>query len=171
MRVEGANDNAFLKQMKEQVNKAVEVFVDAAKDAEERMSFRAFTLGNMDIAAQYRLSDIIFTQTALHLQEYTPHSLEKYTYNTSVSTEKDEAGDEHLVLWYHFVREKPAPPEKVELTAEDINPYMKPEDVLPPVPEEPTITIEKTEDVLVEASGVGHVEPEAHIRCGATYDA
>jgi hypothetical protein len=170
MRVEGRGDNAFLMQMKEQVNKAVEVFVDAAKEAEERMSFRAFTLGNMDIEAQYRLSDVIFTQTAIHLQEYTPHSLEKYTYGTSVTTEKDEADDEHLVLWYHFTREKPAPPEKIELTAADINPYRKPEEVLPPIIEEPTITL-ANDTMIVAPSGIGHVEPEAHIRCGATYDA
>lgn len=164
MDVRGAKDNAFLADMKAKVNKAVEMFIDASKEAEDRMSFRAFTLGNMDIEAQYKLSDIIFTQTAIHLRDYTHDDIEKYTFGTSVTTEKDDGGDEHLVLWYHFSREKPAPAEKIELTAEDINPYKKPEDVLPAVPEEDA-------EVLVEASGVGHVEPEAHIRCGVTYDA
>ncbi len=157
MRIEGVKDNVFLTEMKEKVNNAVEVFIDATKDAKERMSFKAFTLGNMDIEAQYRLSDIIFTQTALHLQEYTHNTLEKYTYNTSVTTETDEENNEHLVLWYHFSREAPTPADKIELTADDINPYKKMELV--------------NEDVIVEASAIGQVEPDTHIRCGATYDA
>ena len=159
MRVEGVKDNAFLVGMKQRVNEAVEVFIDASKKAEDKMSFKAFTLGNMAIEAQYRLSDIIFTQTALHLKEYTHDDIEKYTYATSVSTETNEAGEENLVLWYHFSREKPAPPTKIELSDDDINPYRKVE-VLP-----------ADEDVIVEASAVGQVEPEMHVRSRVTYDA
>jgi hypothetical protein len=157
MRVEGAKDNAFLTEMKQKVNEAVEIFIEASKKAEDKMSFKAFTLGNMDIEAQYRLSDIIFTQTALHLKEYTHDDIEKYSYATSVSTEKDDADAEHLVLWYHFSREKPAPAEKVELTHEDINPYKKME-LLPAVDEE--ASVEAVAD-----------EEEKHARACVTYDA
>jgi hypothetical protein len=150
MEVRGAKDNAFLTDMKNKVNNAVEMFIEASKTAEERMSFKAFTLGNMHIEAQYKLSDIIFTQTALYLKEYTHGDIEKYTYATSVVTEKNEADEECLSLWYHFSREKPSTAEKVELSDKDINPYKKEE--LPVIEEEA-------------------VEEKEHVMRGATYDA
>jgi hypothetical protein len=150
MDVRGAKDNAFLADMKQKVNKAVEMFIDASKEAEDRMSFKAFTLGGMDIEAQYKLSDVIFTQTAIHLKEYTHDDIEKYTFATSVVTEKNEADEECLSLWYHFSREKPSAAEKVELTDKDINPYKKEE--LPVIEEE---AVEEKEPVIR----------------GATYDA
>lgn len=160
----GGKKDEKLEELKKVVNSAVETFVDASKKAEEKMSFRAFTLRDMDIEKQYALSDIILTQAAIHLSEYTPHSLEKYTYTTATTIEEED-DEKHLVLWFNFSREAPPPPEKVELTDADINPFVK---------EEPSEDAEKkdvTEETLVEASGIGHTEPEKHIRCGATYDA
>lgn len=144
-----------LEELKLVVNTAVETFVEASKKAEDSMSFKAFSLGEMDLAAQYSLSDIILTQAAIHLHEYTPHSLEKYTYTTAVSEEADpeDANKKNLAVWFNFYRRPPPPPEKVELTQEDINPYIKPDiDVsgAEPVPE-PT--------------------PEPESKFGPTYDA
>ena len=164
MYVKGEKKNERLEQIKQTVNKAVEIFVDAAKEAENKMAFKAFTLGgDMDLEAQYKLSDIILTQAAIHLKEYTPHSIDKYTYSCATSVE--ENGDEkNLVVWFNFSREKPEAPEDVELTDEDIMPSFIKKD-------EDKASVEVVADTLVEVSGVGHVEPEKHIIRGATYDA
>lgn len=162
----GVKQDKQLEDLKKMVNIAVETFVDASKKAEEKMAFRAFTLRDMELDKAYALSDIILTQAAIHLSEYTPHSLDKYTYTTATAVETEDETDS-LVVWFNFSREAPPAPEKVELTDKDINPYVKKE-------EEPVEEAEKkdiVEETLVEASGMGHTEPEKHIRCGATYDA
>jgi hypothetical protein len=160
MQVKGEKKDARLEEIKKMVNKAVETFVEASKDAEYKMSFKAFTLGgDMDLEAQYKLSDIILTQAAIHLKEYTPHSIDKYTYSCATSVE--ENGDEkNLVVWFNFSRETPEAPENIELTDEDIMPSF--------IKKEVEENVE--ENVLVEVSGVGHVEPEKHI-VRTTYDA
>jgi O-methyltransferase involved in polyketide biosynthesis len=164
MYVKGEKKNERLEQIKQTVNKAVEIFVDAAKEAENKMAFKAFTLGgDMDLEAQYKLSDIILTQAAIHLKEYTPHSIDKYTYSCATSVE--ENGDEkNLVVWFNFSREKPEAPEDVQLTDEDIMPSFIKKD-------EDKTSVEVVADTLVEVSGVGHVDAEQHIIRGATYDA
>ncbi len=164
MYVKGEKKDERLEEIKATVNKAVEIFVEAAKEAEDKMAFKAFTLGgDMDLEAQYKFSDIILTQAAIHLKEYTPHSIDKYTYSCATSVE--ENGDEkNLVVWFNFSREKPEAPEDVQLTDEDIMPSFIKKD-------EDKASVEVVADTLVEASGVGHVEPEQHIIRGATYDA
>lgn len=147
-----------LDELKVVVNTAVETFVEASKKAEESMSFKAFTLRDTDLAAQYSLSDIILTQAAIHLHEYTPHSLEKYTYTTAINEEDDpeEPDKKNLVVWFNFYRRAPPPPEQVELTQEDINPYIKP-----------------VEDVSgADISGAEpEPTPEPESKFGPTYDA
>lgn len=153
MLVKGEKKDERLEEMKKIVNEAVEVFVEASKKAEDSMAFRAFTLGVVSLEEQYSLSDIIFTQAAIHLKEYTPHTLEKYTYTTATSVE-EEGENKNLVLWFNFRRETPPKAENVELTDEDIKPSF-----LKTVVEEDNTSVEVVED------------KEDHVRCGATYDA
>ena len=164
MYVKGQKKDERLEEIKDMVNKAVEVFVDAAKKAEDKMAFKAFTLGQQTLEQQYALSDIILTQAAIHLKEYTHDSLEKYTYTCATNVE--ENGDEkNLIVWFNFSREKPEEPKNIELTDEDIKPaFLKSEE-----DKSSTDAIEDTESLL-EVSGLGHVEASMHIRCGATYD-
>jgi hypothetical protein len=120
MEVKGEKKDARLEFIKEKVNMAVEAFVDASKDAEYKLAFKAFTLSNMSLEEQYALSDIILTQSAIHLKEYTHDSLEKYTYTCATSVEGDD-DNKNLVIWLNFIREKPEPPSKNELTDTDLN--------------------------------------------------
>lgn len=124
MNVKNEKKDARLEYIKENVNKAVETFVDASTKAEYKMSFRAFTLKYMTLEEQYALSDIILTQAAIHLKEYTHDSLEKYTYScaTSVEDDKENKDEKNLVIWFNFTREKPEPPTAVELSDNDIKP-------------------------------------------------
>lgn len=164
MYVKNEKKDERLEELKETVNKAVEIFVEAAKKAEDKMAFKAFTLGGeMDLAAQYSLSDIILTQAAIHLKEYTPHTLEKYTYTCATSIE-EEGDEKSLAVWFNFSREKPEEAKSIELTDDDITPPFLKKD-------EDNVSVEVVADTLVEASGVGHVQPEQHVIRGATYDA
>lgn len=130
MEVRGERKNERIEFIKTMTNKAVETFVDATKDADYSMSYKAFVLGDdkTTLASQYALSDLIFTQAAIHLKEYTPHSLEKYTYTTATSVEEEE-DVKHLVLWFNFKREAPEEAKNVELTEEDITPGFIKEEV------------------------------------------
>lgn len=149
MEVRGEKKNERVEFIKSMTNKAVETFVDASKDAEYSMAYKAFVLGDdkTSLEAQYALSDLIFTQAAIHLKEYTPHSLEKYTYTTATSIE--EEGDvKHLVLWFNFRREKPEEAKTIDLTEEDIKPaFIKKEVVENEVEEDKSSTtaVEDTE--------------------------
>ena len=86
----GAKQDERLEELKKMVNTAVETFVEAAKKAEDKMAFKAFTLRDMELDKAYALSDIILTQAAIHLSEYTPHSLNKYTYTTATAVETED---------------------------------------------------------------------------------
>jgi hypothetical protein len=164
MHVKGEKRDERLEQLKATVNDAVQTFVEASKKADDKMSFKAFTLGKVSLEDQYGLSDIILTQAAIHLKEYTHDSLEKYTYSCATSVEED--GDEKsLVIWFNFSREKPEAAKSVELTDEDIKPAFLVED------EDDKSSTDVVTDTLVGVSGMGHVEPEEHVMRGATYDA
>jgi hypothetical protein len=163
MHVKGEKRDERLEQLKATVNGAVETFVEASKKAEDKMSFKAFTLGEVSLKEQYSLSDIILTQAAIHLKEYTHDSIDKYTYSCATSLEGED--DKNLVIWFNFSKEKPGPPEVVELTDEDIKPSFLVED------EDDKSSTDVVTDTLVGVSGMGHVEAEEHVIRGATYDA
>jgi hypothetical protein len=151
MKVKNEKKDERLEYIKSSVNKAVEDFVEASKKAEYKMSFKAFTLGEMDLAQQYALSDTILTQAAIHLKEYTHDSLEKYTYSCATSVEEDDKG-EHLIIWFNFVREKPEPATNIELSESDIVPeFIKKDNA------SVEVLVDKVEDItLPHASGLGH---------------
>lgn len=163
MYVKNEKKDERLEAMKSMVNEAVEVFVEASKKADDKMAFRAFTLGVVSLEEQYALSDIILTQAAIHLKEYTHDSLEKYTYSCATSVEEKE-DEKCLVIWFNFSREKPEPAKNVDLTDDDIRPpFLRTEE--DKVSVEVVEDTEKKDESLLEVSGVEHV------RCGATYDA
>jgi hypothetical protein len=157
MEVKGEKKDARLEEIKKMVNKAVETFVDASKKADHKMSFRAFTLKYMTLEEQYSLSDIILTQAAIHLKDYTHDSLEKYTYTCATSVEDDEENknEKNLIIWFNFSREKPEPPTDIKLTDEDLKPaFLKTEEDKGSVE---VVTEEHIEDILIpQASGLGH---------------
>lgn len=147
MKLKGISDSEKLAMFKENVNSAVKVFVDALPGMKEKMSFKAFTLGEMEKSTAEGLTDLILTQTAIHLKEIVGDKLDKIKFECSTSME-----DEKVVIWYHASNEVPEEPTRVELSEEDVHPLTK-DDI-----------------ALMEPSGMGHDEPEKHIRCGATYD-
>jgi hypothetical protein len=162
-----AKKDERLEALKEQVNNAVKIFVEAIPDMEERLSFKAFTLGEMPKKQAEALSDLILTQSAIALKEQVPDLMEKMSFACSTTVE-----DECVCIWLHACNVKPEKASNVELTEEDVHPLTKDD----PVEEEEkvveVIEDEKKDNVaLVEVSAVGHVEPEKHIIKGATYDA
>lgn len=156
MHVKGEKRDERLEELKATVNKAVEMFCEAAKKAEDKMSFRAFTLGQVSLKEQYSLSDIILTQAAIHLKEYTHDSLEKYTYTCATSVEGEEEEDKKLVIWFNFSREKPEEAKTVDLTDEDIKPSFLGDD------EEDKSSTDVVEDIE---------KKEEHLVSRVTYDA
>jgi carbonic anhydrase len=152
------NEDEKLKQFKEYVNNAVAVFVDALPKMTERMSFKAFDIDDIGEEEAKNFADIILTQFAIRLKEVVPDTLEKYTYNGSIVTTEQNTTQ----VWFHAENKKPDAPERIELQ-DDIDASAKGmlQDKDAPV----------VEEVLVAASGMGHVEPEDHYINRTTYDA
>lgn len=158
MRYAGSEDDK-LKEFKDAVNTAVDVFVNALPKMKEKMAFRAFELSDMKEDEAKNFADVILTQFAIRLKELVPETLDIYTYNGSIVS----VSENHTEVWFHAENKAPGKPEKV-VVADDIEVMAKAIDDVPAV-------ADASENVLIGASGMGHIGPEEHYISRATYDA
>jgi hypothetical protein len=156
-------------------SKATDTFVNAIADMKEFMAFRAFTVGNGLTPEQKNgVLDILMTQFAIRLKEVAPELMHEKT--ITCCTEETEEG---LTVWFKATNEVPPPVEsetpyrsfdpveneaipepKIELLTNEE--YEKRKDEL--LAEIAKVKAEAAADsVLLEASGIGHVEAEEHV--------
>jgi len=99
-----------LKAILDKATEAADTFLNAIADMQERLSFKAFTIGGgLSREQKNSLLDLLMTQIAIRIKEMGPEVMEEKTITSSV-----EEGEEDFVLWLHATNEKPAPPEREE---------------------------------------------------------
>jgi hypothetical protein len=118
-------------------NRATDTFIEAIPTMQERMSFKAFSIGGgLTDDQKNSLLDVIMTQTAIRIKEKAPELMEQKTITSSVET-----GPEEFVMWLHATNEKPEPPTKEEPYAsfdpKEDEQIVRPKIELIPIPEAP----------------------------------
>ena len=102
-----------LKAILDKATEAADTFLNAIADMQERLSFKAFTLGGgLTREQKNSLLDLLMTQIAIRIKEMGPEVMEEKTITSSVDEGSEENDD--FVLWLHATNEKPAPPTKEE---------------------------------------------------------
>lgn len=147
----------------EMANKVADTFIEAIPKMDDRLSFKAFTIGgDMSKEQKNAILDIVMVQITARLKEKAPELLEEKTITGATENTETE-----MVFWLHATSEKPLPPTKEE-------PYLNFDpDVETIRPAIKRITDEEKEEIdslaakpetLVEVSGLGHLQPELHSR-------
>lgn len=104
-----------LKAILDKATEAADTFLNAIADMQERLSFKAFTLGGALTREQKNsLLDLLMTQIAIRIKEMGPEVMEEKTITSSVDEGDELVEGQDFVLWLHATNEKPAPPEKEE---------------------------------------------------------
>jgi hypothetical protein len=99
----------------DKATEAADTFLNAIADMEERLSFKAFTLGGALTREQKNsLLDLLMTQIAIRIKEMGPEVMEEKNITSSVDEGDELVEAQDFVLWLHATNEKPAPPEAEE---------------------------------------------------------
>jgi hypothetical protein len=107
-----------LKALLDMADQATDTFLEACKTMNDRLSFKAFTIGGALTKEQKNsLLDVIMTQIAIRLKAVAPHLMEEINITCSV-----ESGDEDFVLWVHACNEKPDPVDSSEAPYSSFDP-------------------------------------------------
>ena len=95
-----------LKAFLDKATEAADTFLNAIADMEERLSFKAFTIGGaMTKEQKNAILDILMTQMAIRVKEMAPTIMNEKTITSSV-----EDGENEMVMWMHATNVKPEAP-------------------------------------------------------------
>lgn len=98
--VQGVKEDPKLTAMLEMTKKATVTFLDALKDMEARMSFKAFTVkrfeDDTDWAKMDAFMDLLQSAIVMHMGEIDADVVKRYNMDCSVEHVEDEA-----ILWIH----------------------------------------------------------------------
>lgn len=98
--VQGVKEDAKLGAMLQLTKQATETFLDALKDMQHRMSFKAFTVKRFEDDTDWEkmdaFMDLLQSAIVMALGQIDPESVKKYNMDCSVEHVGDEA-----ILWMH----------------------------------------------------------------------